>query len=311
MPQPSILVLGSVNTDLVIQGQKIPAIGETVVGGTFYRANGGKGANQAVAAARAGQLPVGFIAAVGDDDFGQAAMDGLAQENLDCRFVKTVPNTPSGVALILVDAQGRNCISVASGANAALSPADIEALPEGLFASAKVFLACLESPWETVLAGLERAKQAGALTILNPAPADRRWNDTNAACLVDIVTPNETEAGILTGVRVNDPASAFRAGQKLVDRGYATAVVTLGKDGSVVVGEVSRHVEAIAVAAQDTTAAGDAFNGTLAVALAEGRGLTQAVRWASIAAGLSVTRRGAQPSLPRREEIDDWEKQKN
>jgi ribokinase len=299
-----VLVLGSVNTDLVIRGPSLPRPGETVLGGKFYRAAGGKGANQAVAAARLGTGPVAFVAAVGDDDFGRTALDGFARENLDCGYIKTVPGRPSGVALILVDEQGENLISVASGANFALTAADVDNLPASVFDEAGVFLVCLESPLPTVVRAIERAQAAGCRTILNPAPADPALLEAGCLEQVDVITPNESEATALTGVSVNDPESAVAAAERLCQLGCRSAIITLGPAGCVVFdGGQPSHIPAKKVEAVDSTAAGDAFNGALAIALAEGQSLVEAARWASAAAAISVTRAGAQPSLPVRDEL--------
>lgn len=301
---PSIIVLGSINVDLVIHGERLPAPGETVLGGRFSQVQGGKGANQAVAAARAGRDTVLFIAAVGDDAFGHAALESLGRERMSLEYVKTVPDGQTGVALILVDQHGENCISVASGANAILTAADVEAVPESLFTSAKVFLACLESPLDAVRAGLERAKRAGLTTILNPAPADISISQGDILSLVDILTPNRAEAEALTGVAICDQVTAIEAGRKLQTLGCGMVIVTLGKEGCVVVGQDTYSVPALSVEAIDATAAGDAFSGVLAASLAEGLPLAESVRRATIAAGISVSRRGAQPSLPTRNEIE-------
>lgn len=304
MSRLAIIVIGSINTDLVIRGARIPAAGETVLGGTFYQAGGGKGANQAVAAARASKIPVSLVAAVGDDDFGRGALAGLRADGVDCQHVKTVEGMPSGVALILVDQSGQNCISVASGANLQLAPTDIDALPDELFAQAQVLLACLEAPWPTVLRALERARRFGLTTVLNPAPAALEILRGGALSLVDIITPNESEAALLAGGPVEDVASAVAAGEQLRKKGCREVVLTLGARGCVVVSQRVTHVPPVRVRAVDATAAGDAFNGVLAVALAEGQDLLAAARLATAAAGLSVTRQGAQPSLPRRPEIE-------
>ncbi len=304
MPQATILVLGSINTDLVVRGTRLPAPGETIVGGTFFRAAGGKGANQAVAAARAGAVSVSLIAAVGDDDLGRESLAGLHTEGIGCDLVKRIQGEPSGVALIMVDQTGQNCISVASGANLHLTPADIDAIDDSRFERSAVLLACLEAPVHTVIRGLQRARQMGLTTILNPAPADPQIASPDVLKYVDIITPNETEAALLTGQAVQEPAQAIAAGKRLIQLGCRHAIVTMGARGCVVVNDQVRQVDALPVQAVDTTAAGDAFNGTLALALAEGKDLMTSVGWAVSAAAISVTRPGAQPSLPRRDEID-------
>jgi len=304
MAAARIIVLGSSNTDLVIRSPRLPAPGHTVLGGAFYQAHGGKGANQAVAAARAAREPVAFIAAVGDDAFGRESLAQFAREGLDCRHVKTVAGRPSGVALILVDHQGENLISVASGANLELAPADVDAVSDAFFRDAKVFLTCLESPLETVERGLVRAKQLGLRTILNPAPADAAICRGEALRHVDVITPNEHEAAMLSGVDTTTRDGAVAAARKLQTLGCRACIVTLGAQGCVVVEEEAAWIEPCRVQAVDATAAGDAFNGALAVAWSEGASLADAARWATRAAALSVTRAGAQPSLATRAEIE-------
>lgn len=303
-----IIVVGSINTDLVIRGPRLPRPGETVTGGKFFQAAGGKGANQAVAAARAALHPVTFVGAVGDDDLGRKALQRFAVENLIGDYLKTVPNEPSGVALILVDEGGQNLISVASGANARLSPADIDSIPVSVFASAKVFLSCLESPMETVTRGLTRAKQAGLLTILNPAPATREILTRDFLELVDVLTPNEGEAALLASnfarhAEETDDTLLIRSAHALQELGCNEVVITRGDAGCLVVDHEVMQIPGYVVRAIDATAAGDAFNGALAVALSEGVSLFDAARWANAAAAISVTRLGAQPSLAYRDEI--------
>ncbi len=301
----TIIVLGSINTDLVIRSGTLPQRGETVLGGEFYRAAGGKGANQAVSSARASREPVTFLAAVGDDVFGQESLAALRRENLDCRFIQVIPGQPSGVALILVDEGGQNLISVASGANLHLRPEHVHAVPVEVWLASRVFVACLESPLETVLAGLRRAKQNGLTTILNPAPADREILYAVGLRLIDVFTPNESEAALLTGHAVNSAANAETAARQLQKAGCSRIIITRGEHGCCVLdGEQMSHIPAVPVEAVDATAAGDVFNGVLAVALAEGRTLLDAARWASTAAAISVTHRGAQPSIPTREVIN-------
>lgn len=307
--QPQVVVLGSINVDLVIRSEKLPRPGETVLGGEFYQASGGKGANQAVAAARTSAAPVAFIAAVGADELGRATLKNLRQENLDLRAVRMLDGHATGVALIAVDQHGQNQISVASGANAALTPDDVAAVDDAIFAGAKVFLACLESPLETVIAGLQRAKQFGLITILNPAPANAAIKDRAILELVDLLTPNESEAESLTGWdATHDLEDGIVACDQLRQLGAKAVVLTRGASGCMLRDE-RREVSffpAAEVTAVDATAAGDCFNGALASSLATGQDLRAAVRFASTAAGLSVTRRGAIPSLPTRHEVDEF-----
>ncbi len=303
----SIVVLGSINTDLVIRSPSLPRPGETVLGGEFYQAAGGKGANQAVAAARTSREPVIFLAAVGDDEFGRQAFDGLRPENLNLQFIKTVVGQPSGVAMILVEASGQNLISVASGANLHLRPADVNAVPEDVWRTARVFVASLESPLETVLAGLRRAKQSGLTTIINPAPADSEILFVIGLKLIDVLTPNETEAALLTGREVRSTSDAEAAARQLQVAGCSRVIITRGEHGCCVLdGESVTHITAPSVAAIDATAAGDVFNGVLATGLSEGRTLSEAAYWACSAAAISVTRRGAQPSIPSRSEVETF-----
>jgi ribokinase len=302
-----LLVLGSINTDLVIRASRLPRPGETVLGGSFYEAPGGKGANQAVAAARAasnGGPRVTFLAAIGDDAYGSAAHERLGSEGIDCRFLKVVAGQPSGVALILVDEHGENLIGVAPGANAHLLAADIDAVPQAVFAQAGVFLASLESPLPAVRRGLERAKAAGAVTIVNPAPALAEAAAADFLALVDVLTPNESEAALLAGRPLSGDDDLLGAAADWRSLGCRSTVFTLGSRGCMLVGDEARKIAGHAVQALDATAAGDAFSGALAVALGEGRPLADAARWANRAAALSVTRQGAQTSLPRREEIE-------
>lgn len=305
MAASRVVVLGSVNVDLVIRGPHLPRPGETVLGGQFYQAAGGKGANQAVAAARAAREPVTFLAAVGDDDYGRQMSANLGRENLVVDYIKTVPDKPTGVALIMVDEHGENLISVASGANLSLSPEYVDSLPASVFAGPGVFLACLESPLDAVQQGLQRAKHGGMTTVLNPAPADRAILELGFSRDVDVITPNRGEAALLAGTKIAngfDPQSAAAALQAL---GFAKYVMTLGAAGCMAVeGNVCSLIPGLAVKAIDATGAGDAFNGALAVALSEGRSLAEAVRWANRAAAIAVTRLGAQPSLPQRAEIE-------
>ncbi|HEX7449807.1 MAG TPA: ribokinase [Pirellulales bacterium] len=305
MPGARVIVVGSVNTDLVIRAARLPRPGETVLGGEFYESAGGKGANQAVAAARVARQPVLFVAAVGDDAYGRRALENLSQENLDARWVKTVRGAASGVALIIVGHDGENAIAVASGANDALTPGDIDRIGDDAMASAGVWLTSLEIPLETALGGLRRAREAGLITILNPAPAERLRERLDVLRYVDILTPNESEAALLTGVDCSNGERVLEAANRLRQAGCRQCIVTLGAAGCLVVGDAVTEIAGRPVDAVDATAAGDAFNGVLAVGLAEGRTVVEAARWANRAAALAVTRRGAQPSLPRRNEFSE------
>jgi ribokinase len=299
----NILVVGSSNTDMVIRVSKIPKPGETVLGGEFTMAPGGKGANQAVAAARAGGH-VTFVARVGDDVFGERALRNLEADGIDTRFVFRVPGEPSGIALINVDGKGENSISVASGANAFLSARDIEKADDA-FHAADIVLLQLETPMETVLAAVKKARDRGLPVILNPAPA--RPLDDDLLRLIAVLTPNEHEAEFLTGIPVRDESGAREAAARLRARGVVSVVITLGERGAVASSpEFEGLVPAFKVDPVDTTAAGDVFNGALAVALAEKASMEHALRFASAAAALSVTRPGAQPSAPTRAEIGNF-----
>lgn len=305
---PRIVVVGSSNTDLILRLPHIPKPGETVLGGQFLTAAGGKGANQAVAAARAGGR-VAFVGCVGRDAFGQRAREGLEAEGIDTSHLRSRRAAPSGVALIFVAATGENAIGVAPGANGLLGPGDVRRAA-GLIRNADCLLVPLEIPLETVAEAVHTARQAGVPVILNPAPA-RPLPDPLLRGL-SVLTPNETEAALLTGRPVGTLQEARAAGEALLQRGVGTVVITLGRRGALVATpERVRRVPGFRVKPQDTTAAGDVFNGALAVALAEGRPLEEAVRWANAAAALSVTRMGAQPSAPRRREIDRlWRSQR-
>jgi ribokinase len=296
-----VVVVGSSNTDMVLRVAHVPRPGETLLGGEFSTAAGGKGANQAGAAARAGGR-VSFVARLGRDPLGDAALEGFRREGMGLSRVVRDGARPSGVALIFVGADGENSIGVAGGANQRLSPGDVAAA-RGLISRARVLLAQLETPLRTVEAAARIARAAGADVILNPAPAQ----PLPGALLrnVTILTPNETEASLLTGVRVSGPSSAAMAARILIRRGVGTVIVTLGAKGALVATRAGAQVvPGFRVKAVDTTAAGDVFNGALAVRLAENRPLAEAVRFAHAAAAISVTRRGAQPSIPTRREID-------
>jgi ribokinase len=299
----NIVVVGSSNTDMIIKTAKIPKPGETVIGGMFSMAAGGKGANQAVAAARAGGK-VAFIARVGIDLFGEQAMKGFVNDKIDVSHVIKDREAPSGVALIFVDEKGENSISVASGANANLSSIDIKAA-EKVISNADILLMQLETPLETVHAAAKIAKKRGVKVILNPAPAQ----PLEDALLrhITILTPNETEAELLTGISIKNEADAEKAADTILDKGIELVLITLGARGVFAKDKKFKGIiPAFAVQPVDTTAAGDVFNGALAVALAEKRPLAEAIRFANAAAAISVTRLGAQPSAPKRKEIEDF-----
>lgn len=296
-----ILVVGSTNTDMIIRVPRVPKPGETVLGCEFAMAPGGKGANQAVAAARAGGA-LTFVTRVGDDLFGRQAVRNFEADGIDVRYIGIDAGAPTGVAMINVDAEGENSISVASGANARLSPADIEAAGAA-FAAADTVLLQLESPLETVEAAARMAREREVPVILNPAPA-RPLRDRLLA-EISVLTPNEHEAETLTGVEVRDEADAKRAAARLRERGPRLVIVTRGRKGLYALGDgFEAMMPAFKVTPVDTTAAGDVFNGALAVALAEKMELAAALRFAQAAAAISVTRPGAQPSAPTRAEIE-------
>jgi len=295
-----IVVLGSTNTDMVVTGKKIPVPGETVSGGHFLMNPGGKGANQAVAVARlsAKKGACVFIAKVGDDLFGRDTAARLKRDGIAPRLV--VDKTePSGTALILVDARGQNVISVALGANGTLSPRDVAPFRKDIEGAAALVMQ-LETPLETVAWAAKVAHDAGVAVILNPAPA--RKLPKSLYPLVDWITPNETEAELLTGVKVVDAASAAKAAGVLARRGVGHVVITMGSKGAYC-GHCRRVYPCRKVKAVDCVAAGDTFNGAFAVALAEGKSCADAIAFAQKASAISVTRPGAQSSVPYRREI--------
>ena len=293
-----IVVLGSTNTDMVISGAKIPVPGETVCGGSFMMNPGGKGANQAVAvarlAAKKGQCT--FIAKVGDDLFGRETAARLAADRIDAKLVVD-KKVASGTALILVDPKGQNCISVALGANGTLFPKDVKKFAKDI-QSADALLLQLETPLETVLWAAQTAHAKKVPVVLNPAPAAKLPKELYG-CL-DWITPNETEAELLTGVKVVDLASAQKAEAVLRKRGVGNVVITLGSKGCYAAGKIHPCVKVKAV---DTVAAGDTFNGAFVVALVEGKNVDEAIAFAQKASAIAVTRPGAQSSVPCRREI--------
>ena len=300
MNKPSIIVIGSSNTDMVIKSSHLPAPGETILGGFFFMNAGGKGANQAVAAARLGGN-VSFIAKVGKDIFGKQAIQLFKKEGIDTSSVLKDRNLPSGVALIMVDNKAENCIVVASGANAALSSRNLKKFKEKI-ESASIVLMQLETPVETVAYAASVAFVKNIKVVLNPAPACALPDALLSH--VSIITPNEKEAEMLTGIKVNDISSAEQAAHALHNKGIDTVIITMGAKGALLFHEDKFSViESPKVEAVDTTAAGDVFNGALAVAIAEGKEMTEAVKFACSAASISVTRLGAQASAPYRKEL--------
>lgn len=299
MDKPRIVVLGSYNTDLVTFSPRIPQPGETILGSGFKTGPGGKGSNQAVAAARVGAA-VTFVGRIGRDMFGEMALKVWQEAGIATDYVIQDGEAPTGVATIIVDDHGENIIVVASGANWRVSPADVERA-EPAIATSRVFLTQLETPPDAVRRGLQIARQHGATTILNPAPGQPLTPDLLA--LVDIITPNQTEAAIITGVSSTNATEACAA---LRAHGANTVVMTLGSEGVLLYDDSGpQHFPAFKVdKVVDTTGAGDAFNGGLAVALAEGKPLAQAIRFASATGAISVTRPGATESMPTRTEVE-------
>lgn len=299
-----IVVIGSSNTDLVIRTPRIPSPGETLIGSDFMINAGGKGANQAVAAARMGG-DVCFVACVGDDGFGAEAVRHYAGEGIDTSYIVRRNGVASGVALIAVDDAAENSIVVAPGANALLSPADIDAV-ESEIAAADYLLVQLEIPMETVARATELAVRHGVRVILNPAPAAPIADEVLAR--LDLITPNRSETELLTGLKVENVGDAVAAAAWFRGRGVRRVAVTMGSAGALVADERGEEfVPAYRVEAVDTTAAGDVFNGALAVALSEGRELGAAARFAATASSIACTRIGAQRSIPQRREVDSAE----
>lgn len=301
-----VVVFGSSNTDMTVRTPRLPAPGETILGGSFHSSPGGKGANQAVAASRAG-AEVTFICALGDDELGRRALDLFRGEGLKVDHVKVVEGVASGVALIFVDDEGENMIGVASGANATFTPEDVSRLPDSLFRPGDILLTGLEVPVAAAIEAMKRGRTAGMTVILNPAPAPPKGSAETAELLAaaDVVTPNRGEALALADAPDDGDQTDWRAvARRLLDRGPRAVVITLGSEGCLTA--TSDEVQAIParrVKAVDTVGAGDAFNGALAAALARGRGLTEAAQWAVAAAALATTQHGAQGALPTQDAI--------
>lgn len=297
-----VIVVGSANVDFVVQTPHIPRPGETVLGHSFVMAMGGKGANQAVGAARLG-AEVTFVARVGSDIFGDQCLEAYRAEGIDTRFITRDPQEATGVALIAVAADGENSITVASGANMRLLPEHVEAARLA-FEGADVLVMPLEVPPETVMAAARLARASGVRVILNPAPA--RTLPRELLQLIDVLTPNRIELAQLAGIAEYEVTSLTdsQLGQVLLGLGVKEGVITLGAEGALVVASAEAiRIPAFPITAVDTTAAGDAFNAGLAVALGQGESLQQAARYANACGALAATRVGAQPSLPRATEI--------
>lgn len=303
MDKGKLVVLGSINADHVLNVGQFPQPGETVIGSQYNVAFGGKGANQAVAAGRSG-ADISFIACVGSDDIGEQIRKQLANDKINTDAIEAIDNTTTGVALIFVNAEGENVIGIDAGANKSLTPDYLQRYQQTIV-EASALLMQLESPLESVIAAARIAHEKGTQVILNPAPACELPDELLS--LVDMVTPNETEAEKLTGVKVSTVDDAAKAAKILHDKGIATVIITLGSKGVWLSqhGE-GRNVPGFRVKAIDTTAAGDTFNGALVTALLEGKPMDQAVRFAHASAAIAVTRAGAQPSVPWRKEIDDF-----
>ncbi|MFD3222831.1 ribokinase [Rahnella aceris] len=303
MKTGKLVVLGSINADHILNINHFPQPGETVIGKQYTVAFGGKGANQAVAAGRSG-ADISFIACVGDDDIGERVRKQLASDHIDTHPIEAIKDTTTGVALIFVNAEGENVIGIDAGANKAVTPEYLDRYKQQVI-GASALLMQLESPLETVIAASKIAKDNGTQVILNPAPACELPDELLAR--VDIITPNETEAEKLTGIKVDSNEDAARAANALHDKGTTTVIITLGSKGVWLSqnGE-GKLVAGFRVKAVDTIAAGDTFNGALVTALLEGKPMDSAVRFAHAAAAIAVTRPGAQPSVPWRKEIDDF-----
>ncbi len=298
-----IIVIGSCNTDMVVKSERLPLPGETILGGDFFMNPGGKGANQAVAAARLG-ADTTLVCKVGEDLFGSNAIAIFEKEGINTSFIYKSSDKPSGIALINVDKNGENCIAVASGANGELSVDDIKSVKKEI-EEASYLLLQLEIPVETVLFAAKLAYEAGTKVILNPAPAPKSPLPEELFKYIDIIIPNETETQLITNVKITDIESAETAMNKILDKGVKNIIITMGSRGAVTQENNELiHIPAYKVKAIDTTAAGDTFCGALCVGLTDGLSLCEAIKFASKASSISVTRMGAQSSMPYRKELE-------
>jgi len=303
LAKPRITVVGSSNIDIVVKAERIPKPGETVVGGDFVMVPGGKGANQAVCAARLG-ADVALVARVGDDAFGRMSLENFQKCGVNSNYVITDSEHPNGIALIAVDSKGENAIVVAPGANHALNPQDVERA-KPFIETSDALVVQLEIPLDTVERAVELAKLLGIRVILNPAPV--RPLSKELLAKVDVLVPNEHEAAHLVGAESSEHLDPQSAARQLRALGLQAVVITLGSAGVFVASDYCEEfIEAFKVKAVDTTAAGDAFTGALACAVSEGKTLVEAARFAAKVAAISVTRMGAQSSMPSREEVDSW-----
>jgi ribokinase len=305
MRNSKVLVVGSAAADLIIQLERLPKPGETIVGGTFAFAYGGKGANQAVGASRLG-AKITFVANIGEDDYGDQCVNNFINEGINVENINRDANNSTAVAFIFVDSKGENAIGVASGANMELSKTTVDGA-KNVISDHKVMLLQLETPMETVRHAARLGSEAGLTVILNPAPAFPL--DSDMLSLIDILTPNETEAEILTGISVIDENTANKAAKKLRDRGVSNVIITLGAAGSYLLNDSKALlIPSKKVNSVDTTAAGDAFNGALAYAISKGEAMEEAIKYANMAGAFAATKLGAQSSMPTADEFADFVK---